>query len=353
MKIRLNDFTAVRYRGISGLHLDRLAKCNLILGANGIGKTALLEAMWLFAGRFTPTLLWSANVQRAPNRSLNPIARLTDDRLELHGTENDEHHSIRYEFEPLAKDAQAIATVAASKEDAPTMPPIIGRLHTLLDNRHLSKGNQRPSVTPAGLELFVPQNRPADRPDCAIETSRSRHDHDFSSELPDRYSELVKLGHKSHLVETLNIVLDGISDVELLTHGTNNPLLWVTDSAGALRPIHDLGRGAEKLVRLLLDFSSSQGGIVFSDELEIGLHYSAHALIWKTLMQWLDQWSVQFFATTHDWELLTSAIDAFEGDLNSLAIHRLYLDSKRGCTSAVTFTGETLAGVRDLNLEIR
>lgn len=46
----LSSFEAVRYRGIDGLSLPRLSRANLVTGVNGVGKTALIEAMWLFAG---------------------------------------------------------------------------------------------------------------------------------------------------------------------------------------------------------------------------------------------------------------------------------------------------------------
>ena len=58
----LDTFHAVRYRGIDGLCLDRLGKVNLITGPNGVGKTSLAEAVWLFNGRFTPVLPWSSVV---------------------------------------------------------------------------------------------------------------------------------------------------------------------------------------------------------------------------------------------------------------------------------------------------
>ena len=63
----LTSFGAVHYRGIDGLSLPRLSHANLVTGVNGIGKTALLEAIWLFTGRYNPMLLWNANVQRSTN----------------------------------------------------------------------------------------------------------------------------------------------------------------------------------------------------------------------------------------------------------------------------------------------
>ena len=84
----LNSFEAVRYRGIDGLSFPRLARANLITGVNGIGKTAALEAMWLFTGRYNTSFLWNGNVQRSAKTVLDPIARLAKGALELLGVEN-------------------------------------------------------------------------------------------------------------------------------------------------------------------------------------------------------------------------------------------------------------------------
>ena len=41
----LTSFQVVHYRGIDGLSLPALTRANLVTGVNGVGKTALLEAM--------------------------------------------------------------------------------------------------------------------------------------------------------------------------------------------------------------------------------------------------------------------------------------------------------------------
>ena len=55
--IHLSSFEAVHYRGIDGLSLPKLNQVNLITGVNGVGKTALIEAIWLFMGRYNSRLL--------------------------------------------------------------------------------------------------------------------------------------------------------------------------------------------------------------------------------------------------------------------------------------------------------
>lgn len=61
----LADLKIGSYRGIRGLRLDGLKRVNLITGPNGIGKTSVAEAVWLFNGRFYPQAPWSASTPLA------------------------------------------------------------------------------------------------------------------------------------------------------------------------------------------------------------------------------------------------------------------------------------------------
>lgn len=67
----LSSFKAIRYR--DGLSLPRLGRANLVTGTNG--KTALIEAIWLFTGRPNPGLPWNGNPV------IDPVAMLAADSL--------------------------------------------------------------------------------------------------------------------------------------------------------------------------------------------------------------------------------------------------------------------------------
>ena len=61
----LESIKVENYKGLDGLEVSEIRKINLITGVNGVGKTALLEAMWLFTGRHNPDLIFHAVVQRS------------------------------------------------------------------------------------------------------------------------------------------------------------------------------------------------------------------------------------------------------------------------------------------------
>ena len=52
-----SSFVAEGFRGFRRLKVDGLQRVNLIAGANGVGKTALLEALFLHCGGFNPALV--------------------------------------------------------------------------------------------------------------------------------------------------------------------------------------------------------------------------------------------------------------------------------------------------------
>ena len=172
----LSSFNAVHYRGIDGLSLPRLTPANLVTGVNGIGKTALLEAMWLFTGRYNPMLLWSANVQRSATPILatpilDPVAMLSNGILELHGVENGSRAKLKCVFEKVA-DVGRPASIGSPAEQNLAQLPVVGRINAYLDGKHAKGRAGGAHPTPWGLVTYQNPVSPATRPNCVIEGTK-------------------------------------------------------------------------------------------------------------------------------------------------------------------------------------
>ena len=346
----LTSFQVVHYRGIDGLSLPALTRANLVTGVNGVGKTALLEAMWLFTGRHNPTLLWNANVQRSNNPVLNPVARLSRDRLELHGVENGSHHELRTTFDKVADIARPAKVGGASEENMMQLP-VTGRIDTYLDRR-LAKGKigglQR---TPWGLVQHQIPKSPTPRPDTVIEGTKFQIE--TSQEYLQRYSDMVREGHKEDFTNAINLMLPKVKGVEILTDGMGKSYLSALTSDGVQLPLGDLGGGIVRLSRLLLSCFASRDGMLLVDEIENGMHYSMLGDIWTFARRWMHEWNVQLVATTHSDECIDAAITGFADAPADLSIHNLFMNEEAGQIQAVTFSGESLEGARNLDLEVR
>lgn len=166
---------------------------------------------------------------------------------------------------------------------------------------------------------------------------------------------MVRSGFKNALIEAVNLILPKVEDLELLTDKTGIVHLSANTSIpfkNTQLPLHSLGGGVVRLFRLYLSLFTARDGIVVVDEIENGMHYSVLRKLWDLVRKGSRDWDVQFIATTHSGECVDAALAAFEDEPGDLSIHKLYTDES-GSVKATTFTGETLRGVRDLDLEVR
>ena len=346
----LSSFETVHYRGIDGLSLPCLTRANLVTGVNGIGKTALLEAMWLFTGRHNPMLLWNANVQRSGNSVLDPVARLSRGVLELHGVERGLHHQLRSTFEKIAEIVRPAAFGDVAEQNMMQLP-VTGRIDTYLDGE-LTKGNIGGlQPTPWGLVEHRNPVSSATRPNCVIEGTKFQVD--ASGEYLQRYSDMVRENRKEEFTNAINLMLPKVKNVEILTDKMGVSYLSAVTTDGAQLPLHDLGGGVVRLSRLLLSFFSSRDGMFLADEIENGLHHSVLSDVWTFSRRWMREWNVQLVATTHSHECIEAAMSAFADAPDDLSIHKLFIHDETGRVEAATFSGESLEGARDLSLEVR
>ncbi len=348
----LNSFEAVRYRGIDGLSFPRLARANLITGVNGIGKTAALEAMWLFTGRYNTSFLWNGNVQRSAKTVLDPIARLAKGALELLGVENGSEHSLKASFQAFSEiEGPRLLNVNDSVDKPLAMPPVVGRIDNCVDGCLPQRNTQGIRPTPVGSVIFQDHEQPTTRPNCIVLGVG------FQPEIPNeslqRYSDMVRANHKKDFTNAINLILPTVRDVEILADEFGEPYLSAITTDEVQLPLYALGGGVARLSQLFLGCFTSRGGVLYADEVENGLHHSVLEDVWAHARVWMQQWNVQLIATTHSDECIRAAMAAFEDVPDELAIHKLFRNAETEKVEVITFTGEALEGARDLNLETR
>ena len=357
----LDTFHAVRYRGIDGLCLDRLGKVNLITGPNGVGKTSLAEAVWLFNGRFTPVLPWSSVVRRSTQAAIDPLAALSAGAVELAGTERGVGRRWKATFETTPTTDPTSAGPAAGNgsprregpgaEAQPLPVPVRGRPRVWLDDVELESAVLT-QVEGEGVIILTPKLvPPADRAAAVIHLPAAAAEVDTPT--INRFSELVAQGRKNGLKRTLRVILPLLADVEVVTNRHGQPYILATTTAGERLPLPALGGGMTRLFRLFVAFHEFRGELVVVDEIENGLHHRILPELWRRIQLMVDEFDVQLFATTHGGECIAAACDAFGDRAGDVAIHVLHRADDDRRVHAATYAGETLQAARDLDLEVR
>ncbi len=115
-----------------------------------------------------------------------------------------------------------------------------------------------------------------------------------------------------------------------------------------------MGEGMRRITSLMLAISTTENGIVLIDEVENGLHYSVQTRVWQAIAEAVRACNVQIFATTHSYEMILAAHEAFsEKDPCDLRYFRLSRNRDTNDIQGVAYEPETLEAAIEVGFEVR
>jgi hypothetical protein len=130
------------------------------------------------------------------------------------------------------------------------------------------------------------------------------------------------------------------------------PIIHADIGLPRLVPIPFIGDGVRRVLSIVLAIANAPGGVILIDEIENGLHYSVQKQVWQAIAKAARRLGVQVFATTHSWECLVKAHEAFAQDeVYDFRWHRL--QEVRGEIQAVSHDREMIEAALYNGVEIR
>ncbi|MGH2534101.1 MAG: AAA family ATPase [Thermomicrobiales bacterium] len=343
--IRIQNF-----RGLTDLRIDDLGRVNLIVGANNVGKTSLLEALWLFQDPGNPSitidlanargyeplprtaevlwhgLFWSMEIDRiiaiegitTKGESTKLEVLLAQEGTEtavLNGQPFFVPTTLRFRFHPGSNGQlveTAIALVGPGKV-RPSQPAEFGRVGAYL---------------PSGKRL-------------AIEVVAGR----FTSAQDSGQGQLLVRS-----LQGLDPRLTGLS----LGYITEEERPFIrAHSTDSTRPmlLNLLGGGVMRLSEALLSILNARNGLALIDEIEDGIYARSLSAAWRAIDNASRQATVQVFATTHSWECVSAAVEAFADDPEEFRLHRLEREGEK--VRVVTYDHEVALAAITGHVEVR
>jgi hypothetical protein len=119
-----------------------------------------------------------------------------------------------------------------------------------------------------------------------------------------------------------------------------------------LIPMALMGEGMRRVLSIVLAVANASGGVVLIDEIENGLHYSVQKKVWQAISQAARQADVQVFATTHSWECLRAAHEAFASE-EQYDFRLLRLDRRGEEVECLSYDRDMIETALDKGLELR
>ncbi len=328
------------FRGLCHLNIEPLARVNLIAGKNNVGKTSVLEALYLLfanSGQFSDF-----------SSALRSNQKIT--KGQLSEQERQDNVASFWAWLPYEKTDVQVSIEATNKSDSiftvrffedPTSFPFSNQtFHYLRDEQPLV-------VRMVSRDLFSAGSWSSDWPRMSICSTQQAQ----PTEDAELLNSLVLKKKRKTLIDVLKVIDSRLEDLQYLKIGSE-PLVYVDVGLKELIPLTQLGQGFIRLFRFFSEMLVEEAKIILIDEIENGIHHSALIDVWKGIAQIAVKEDLQVFATTHSWECIEAAHEVFrEREQYDFALHRLQL--VKGEVQVVTHDQKMIEVAEKAELEIR
>jgi ABC-type multidrug transport system ATPase subunit len=318
------------YRCFEHLVIEKLGRVNLIVGKNNAGKTALLEALWVYAGNgdaFTIGLINYMRSERPDAPVFYQSAAPVNYEAPRHLFYNrpDTSKVVKFSIGPFPLNSgeffDGTVEVSFQTYNSTVTPP------ELKSNRLLS----------SKLSHYFVRAKDTD-----------------TDEWLELWDEVTLTPAEDIVLNALSVILK-IERLSFVAYPKGSPKrIPVVRVNGFSEPVPlgSFGEGLNHLLGIALALVNCQNGMLMIDEIESGLHYSIQPDVWRMIFQTARELNVQVFATTHSYDCIQAFQQAAIEDKQDEGV-LIRLENKGGKIRAVTFNEEELATATKREIEVR
>ncbi len=342
------------FRGFRHVQLSNLARINIVVGDNGSGKTALLEALFLASAASPEVALRFRGWRGVDSPSATGAPQELYDGLFL-----DLFHQFDKERAPFielagsSQDSRSLK-IYYDKGEPTLLPfkeaqqvPSLAYVPISFEWKDASGQVNKvtPHLQPSGIVIPPPSQLTRDAAFLPARTPIP------TSQNARRFSDLSKWGRETKFIATVKAQFKYIDSLTVEVD-MGNPVIFVKlPWLDRKIPIYLASDGLNKLVTLLLHIAHSSGTALFVDEIENGIHFSRHEKLWEQLLSFAEEYQTQLFLTTHSLEYLKAAAPLMSKLPHDFALIQVYQEN--GVGNALVVAGTDAAAAIENDIEVR
>lgn len=330
------------FRAFRRLRIDRLGRVNLIVGKNNVGKTSLLEALWLYIYQGSSEIMWQIleahDERRRPQLSAAGIPEeqaqaLIDTSRRNYKLAQYQTLALRYLFFGRRDTREEIEPLVIGPFDSPEKELTVG-LHWFADevadgkrrrtrlkyaDRELVEESflalsirtgllERASVYRLDSRSSLLQGKPP-LSNCVLVDDLGLD----NGNIGEFWDAIALTDLEAYVINALRIIAPEVDRLNLVGSQDKSenleriPMVKIQGVEDPI-PLRSLGEGMNRLFGMTLALVNAKDGVLLIDEVESGLHYSAQPDVWRLIFETAHRLNVQVFATTHS----SDCIKAFQ-----------------------------------------
>ena len=347
-ELLLDSLEIKGYRCFEHLTIEKLGRVNLIVGENNVGKTALLEALWIWCEGSAWDYVVDTLKQILTRRNEKSLGELHEDGKEYRHLFYNRPQKDSFQFsisnrKPISRIREEWeeieATISGKK------PPVDEDMVGVGIEINRKGGIFSTNPTEHKRRIFH-----KDINNLFVETRGL--DIELANEI---WEEITYKIQEDAVEKALRIILPKLVDINFISYpkGAKNrvPVVRV-EGINERVPLKSLGEGMNHLLEIALTLVKCENGVLLTDEIESGLHYSVLLGVWRLIFRMARELNVQVFATTHSSDCVKAFQRAAEEDKEDEAI-LIRLVQKGDKIKAVLFDEKELETVVENDIEVR
>ncbi len=350
------------FRGLDKFEILNFGQINLFVGKNNCGKSSILESVFLSAGMSNPLLPTNVNNFRGLNKSVNDLKyifhKLKFDKIPVFAIRTDENIERKLEIHPVFKQNFKNDNIQKNSEDelflmnTSTSIPSISGIDLIFTKKEkhskLQKGKSSFSFVNE-QEIKINQEKKYQEKMQAVYIASDSKE---KNALP-RFSEIVKRKKENTILSALQKIDSKIISIQALPDG-----LYLNHiDFEELIPSNLAGDGIRRYLNIVTTVAEKPNSIILIDEIENGLHFSAHSALWNSILSLSKDLNIQLFITTHNIETLKYFKEALEHEelktLQKKSMTYSIVHTKKEGIKAYSYSYESFKNALEFDNEIR
>ncbi len=342
------------------LEVPAMTPITVVGGRNAVGKSALLECLFMFFDRASPNTTTGQYARRGvnsvpltPDAVFAPVFRNYDlsQTLKVSVRLRGVVEEMTVAFSPAYRAATVSARPAATGNGdmlLPTDAPPKSAVALDISYSSTSGRDDKAHLVLRSDGLAIAVDRvTSDLPPAAMLAAGPAD----PNQVAMLYGNLDIAGKQDSVLDIAKVLEPRMRSLTSVPMG-DGALMHADVGIGRKIPVAYVSEGLSRLLTIAVYMGNCSGGVVFVDEIENGIHHSVLANVWKALGRAAREFDCQIVATTHSYECLQAAADGL-ADEGRDGLSYIRLDRNDDEIVARTYDRTLLDAALSNGLELR